>query len=103
MTTIHARPMPHVTTLPVHLSVLAKVATPATVFIVQVRRKEKSVFGRFSLVENADPFSVCFLPATVTVKLQTEQPLFQTMWASSSVQFRHWSRHMEKASFTPRA
>ena len=35
-------------------------------------------------------------------KLQTGLPLFRPMWASS-VQCRHWSRHMAKASFIPHA
>ena len=35
------------------------------------------------------------------IKLQTGLPLFRPMWASS-VQCRHWSRHMAKASFIPR-
>ena len=36
------------------------------------------------------------------IKLQTGLPLFRPMWASS-VQCRHWSRHMAKASFIPHA
>ena len=36
------------------------------------------------------------------IKLQTGLPLFRPMWASS-VQCRHWSRHMVKASFIPQA
>ena len=36
------------------------------------------------------------------ILLQTGLPLFRPMWASS-VQCRHWSRHMVKASFIPHA
>ena len=37
-----------------------------------------------------------------SIVLQTGLPLFRPMWASS-VQCRHWSRHMAKASFIPHA
>ena len=36
------------------------------------------------------------------IKLQTGLHLFRPMWASS-VQCRHWSRHMAKTSFIPHA
>ena len=75
---------------------LKSVATP----VKSAQQLNRSKLGERPTIEQIK--SEGKLSKVGAIKLQTGLPLCRPMW-SSSVQRRHWSRHMEKASFTPHA